>query len=72
MTREGETDVKHWSDEEILFSLVLFQFIQVDAKWNSLGDQRQESNCLSSNTNRPTNNFSSVTVSSVSVVLFVA
>jgi len=32
MTREGETDVKHWSDEEILFSLVLFQFIQVDAK----------------------------------------
>jgi len=28
MTRQGETEVKHWSDEEILFSLILFQFIE--------------------------------------------
>jgi hypothetical protein len=32
MARQGETEVKQWSDEEILFSLILFQFIQVDAK----------------------------------------
>jgi hypothetical protein len=31
MTRQGETEVKHWNDEEILFSLILFWFIQVDA-----------------------------------------
>jgi hypothetical protein len=36
VTRQGETEVKHWSDEEILFSLILFQFTQVDAKRNSL------------------------------------
>ena len=34
MTRQGETEVKHWSDKAILFPLILFQFIQVDAKWN--------------------------------------
>jgi hypothetical protein len=32
VTRQGETEVKRWSNEEVLFSLILFQFIEVDAK----------------------------------------
>jgi hypothetical protein len=32
MTRQGETEVKHWIGEDILFSLTLFQFTQADVK----------------------------------------